>query len=716
MKKVLNKTLVFIGAATIFIMPFTATGMKSFAGGSASDNSIILAENNAAGGGGQSGPGVPGGIPGGNMPPQGGIPDSTVGPGGPPGEGPGGAGGPPGGPGNMGEEGRSSEPVVSAARSELSDFDAVKNQDAVTVVYDLGLMDKCSGNRFCPEDQLTLSVLAKAVAKSTLLVRGATPSDFIKFCAEKGLYKGESVPDKTMTGYEAAGMLLAALGVKGASVEAGSSAIDSALKKYDLKDGLTDPALSRVISRDNAARMIANALRLSDGSGSIPKVLHNSPVHLGSGTRIIDNTRIFYFGGSAVQNSGESVLVVRNSRIDGDTSVATAPLAGNPGNLLVAGSIRTTLALGKAQAFYVNSEVNSKNWAALSTDGATMVTEPGQTELSVYAYGSIARTLEGGYGTYSDLFCNVYFYGTRLDSAEIAIISGTYGAVTVGTIGDGEANKAMAAHLIEDDRKARSDKGAGSVITGGRNALMIHSVNLPPYWTNKGYSKEEIPFLYGKISVHGSTLATDLSLDKNVEYTAEKQAYINHHSGSVILVKSANADIILDKAVITADRKGTGAVIHTVINNDTMFMTKVPDGTIYPGVKVSMKDMEADGDILHEDYQRDMHLSLTSASLTGRITSGTVEGWNALCKEKGFEAYLIDSDGYKTVHGVNLTLNSGSVWNVTGESTLTALNIEAGAVIAAQGGKKVKMTVDGVDTPIKAGTYKGRIVLSIIRS
>jgi len=659
-------------------------------------------------GGIMSGGGAPGGA--------GGMPDVADGQGGPPGEGPGGAGGPPGGPGNIGEEGRSSEPVVSSARSELADFDSVKNQDAVTMVYDLGLMDKCSGNRFCPEDKLTLEALAKAVAKSTMLVRGATPSDFIKYCIDKGLYKGPSDPDKTVKGYDAAGMLLAALGVKGISVDAASSSIDAALKRYDLTEGLTEQDLSKTLSRDNAARMIANALRLSDGSGSIPKVLHNSPVQLGSGTRIIDNTRIFFFGGSAVQNSGESVLVVRNSRIDGDTSVATAPLAGNPGNLLVAGSIRTTLALGKAQAFYINSEVNSKNWAALSTDAATMVTEPGQTELSVYAYGSTARTLEGGYGTYSDLFCNVYFYGARLDSAEIAIISGTYGAVTVGTIGDGEANKAMASHLIESDRKAHSDKAAGSVITGGRNALMIHSVNLPPYWSNKGYSKEEIPFLFGKISVHGSTLATDLSLDKNVKYTAEKQAYIDHHTGSVILVKSANADILLDKAVITADSKGTGAIIHTVINNDTMFMTKVPDGTIYPGVKVNMKDMKVEGDILHEDYQRDMHLSLTSASLTGRITSGNVEGWNAICKEKGFESYLIDPDGYKTVHGVNLTLNPGSVWNVTGESTLTALNIEAGSLIAAQGGKKLKMTVDGVETPIKAGTYKGRIVLSITKS
>lgn len=660
--------------------------------------------------------------------PQGGMPPADGGQGGPGGM-PGGAGGPggpgepgggPGGPGgNIGEEARSSEPVVSSAKLMFTDFDSVKNQDAVITVFDFGLMEGCSGKdktqRFCPEKNMTLAELARAVGKATLLVRGKSPSDFIAYCTQKGLLKGAAPQDKAVTGYDAARMLFAALGVKGVTGDAQNSVVDAALKQVNLTKGIDGIDLSWAISRDNAAQMIANALSLSDGSAYIPKVLHNSSVQLGSGSKTIDNTRIFYNGGSAIQNSEESILVVRNSRVDGDTSVATAPLAGNPGNLLVAGSIRTTLTLGQSQAFYINSEVNSKNWAALSTDGATMATKPEQKELSVYAYGSTARTLEGGYGTYSDLFCNVYFYGAKLSSAEIAIISGTYGAVTVGNIGDGEADKALAAQLIPADKDAWKDKSKGSVIAGGRNAIMIHSVNLPPYWSNKGYSKEEIPFLFGKISIHGSTLATDLSLDKNVKYPAERQAYINHHAGSVIVVKSANADIVLDKATVKADKKGTGALIHTVINNDTMFMTKVPDGTIYPGVKVRMTAMKAEGDIMHEDYQRNMHLSLTGVALTGKIISGTVTSWNALCKEKGFETYIIDPNGYKTVHGVNLTLNSGSVWNVTDESTLIALTITDGAAIAAQGGKKVTMTVDSVETPIKAGAYKGRIILKVAK-
>jgi hypothetical protein len=707
MKRNLTAILLSLCAAALLTTFLIATPAKpgTFKGNMVS---MIAQERGQSLPGGQGGPGGAGG-PGG--------PGGASGPGGPGGAGgPGGPGGA-GGPGGPGGE-ASAEPLVTAAKSQLTDFEAVKNKDAVTEVWDFELMDSCSGSganqRFCPEDSLTLGGLAKAVAKSTVLVRGKTPSDNIAYCIEKGMYKGAAAPNRQVTGYDTAKMLLSALGVTGIAGDGPNSAVDAALKKYNLTEGLGNLDLSKVISRDNAAQMMANALRLSDGNGQIPKVLYKSPVHLGSGSLTVDNTRIFNFGATAVENSDESALVVRNSQINGDSSVTTKPLSGPPGGLLVAGSMRTTLVVGKAKSFYINSEVVAKDWAALSTDAATPVTESGQTELALYAYGSSSKTRVGGYGTYSDLFCNVFFYGTSLSSAEIGIISGTYGTATVGTIGDGEANQAVAARLSAADKQMQSNKSAGSVVTGGRNAIMIHAVSLPPYWAYKGYSQEEIPLYSSKISVHGSTLATDLGINQKVEYPAEKQAYIDHHTGSVILVKSCNADILLDKVVLKADKKGTGAIIHTAVNNDSQFMLKVPDGKVYPGVRVKMSDMKAEGDILNEDYQRDMYLSLTGTSVSGKIVSGTVDSWNALCKAKGFETYIINPDGYKTAHGVSLTLDSGSSWNVTGESTLTALTIGNGSAIKAPAGKKLTMTVNGVATPVAAGAYKGKIVITVM--
>ena len=415
---------------------------------------------------------------------------------------------------------------------------------------------------------------------------------------------------------------------------------------------------------------------------------------------------MLYWDGSAIQNSGNAVMTVRNSYIWGDTIYVTEPLAGNPGNLLVAGNIRTTLGLGNSQSYYVNSTVVSRNWAALSTDGAEPADEAGEKELSLYAYGTEAVTLSGGYGAYSDLFCNLYSFGSHIQAAEIGIISGTYGRVTIGTIADGEADADMSAVLTDADKETRADKTLGSLIEGGRNAIMIHSVNLPPYWEYDGYSQEELPLYSTEITANGSVLKTDLSLDRGVSYDAQKQAYIDHTEGSVILIKSTNVEMELTDCEVIADAAGTGYLVQTVYNNDTMFMNAVPDGETYPGIHISMKDMDIAGDIAHEDYQRDFNLTLSGTTYAGAVNEYDCAHWNEVSAAEGFTDYCLDAS-YETYHGMHITLENGSVWTVTGESTLTSLVIGEGCTVNGV------MTVDGKEVTPEAGkTYEGTIVIS----
>lgn len=439
-------------------------------------------------------------------------------------------------------------------------------------------------------------------------------------------------------------------------------------------------------------------------AGNASSLTAQGALNLGNEDCLVENAIITGVNGSAIQNSGAADLVVRDSVILGVSTAPTQPLAGNPGNLLVAGDVRATLALSQAHSFYISSTIIGTNWAALSTDGAVPATEEGQSELSLYAYGSAANTYAGGYGAYSDLFCNLYAYGSEIAAGEIGIISGTYGKVTVGTIADGEADEIMAAHLTDADKDAHADKELGSVIAGGRNAIMIHSVNLPPYWEYEGYSQEELPLYSTPVTVNGSTLKTDLNLDMGVAYDAQKQAYIDHTAGSVILIKSTNTDIQLTGSEIIPAEGGTGAVIHSVYNNDTMFMNAVPDGEQYPGITVSMTDMDVTGDILHEDYQRDMTITLSAAALTGAIAAYDCSHWNAVAAAEGFSDYALDA-AYATAHGVSLALEDGASWTVTGESNLMSLTVGAGCTVTGT------MTVDGVKTDIAPGTYTGNIIL-----
>jgi len=591
--------------------------------------------------------------------------------------------GPPGGPPGAPAESGPSEPLVTAAQRLLADYDQLEDKAAVELAIDLSLIDPCldgGSAAFCPASPATRADVETAVERASRLISNA--------------------------------------GLAGAHLQmptAGEAVLESAASVGDAAaalglDSLENPDTD--LSRGKLAQMLAEALLSGNGSAQLPEVRYRQPVGVREGDQVLDNVFVFEFGGSAVQNSGESSLVVRNSRIVADTSTETRPLSGPPGGLLVAGSIRATLALGQAQAYYLNSSVVTKDWAAWSTDGAVPVTADGQRELSVYTYGSTAETVDGGYGVYSDLFCNTYLYGTDIRSAEVGIISGSYGRVEVGRIEDGEGNPRLAAVLNDDDRARQPDKDRASTVIAGRNAILIHSVSLPPYWAYDGYSQAEFPLHVAPVSIRGGRLQTDMSLEKGAPYTPVRHAYIDHVAGSTILIRSSNANLALEGVELLPDERGSGAVLHTVINNDISFIVTVPDGETYQGNHVSMRDMDVNGDVLNEDYQRDLYLNLADSSLSGRIVSGTVEDWNDLAESSGFAEYIIDPDGYVTRHGVHLALDSGSSWIVTGKSSLVKLEIAEGAVVSAKQGDLL-MTVDGQATPVRPGAYVGNIRLQI---
>ena len=428
-------------------------------------------------------------------------------------------------------------------------------------------------------------------------------------------------------------------------------------------------------------------------------------VDIDSGAQEVSGRQLLCWEGSAIHTANDASVYVRDSYIWGDTEFETLPIAGPPGNLLVSGNIRTTLGFGQSQNYYINSTVVSRNWAVLSTDGARPALQEGQKELSLFAYGSAAIGLSGGYGTYSDLFCRIFVYGTLFRVPEIGVISGTYGKVDIGTIGDGEKNEELSSVLRESDMALRKDKSLGSVIEAGRNALMIHSVNLPPYWEFEGYSKEEIPLYVAPVNARKTVFRTDLSLDGAVEYDPPKQAYIDHTAGSVILIKSTNTDVYLDGCELIADPAGTGAIVHTVYNNDTMFMNAVPDGEHYPGIKITMKEMKVKGDIIHEDYQRGLTMRLSGTEYEGAANEYGCDHWNKVSSEKGFGEYCLEGS-YKTHHGLKVVLENGSSWKVTGRSTLTGLRVGKGSRIIG------KISLDGREMICAEGeTYEGEIVI-----
>ena len=63
--------------------------------------------------------------------------------------------------------------------------------------------------------------------------------------------------------------------------------------------------------------------------------------------------------------------------------------------------------------------------------------------------------------------------------------------------------------------------------------------------------------------------------------------------------------------------------------------------------------------------------------------------------------------------GCGKTVESGATWEVSETASLSGLTIAEDAVIKAPEGKSLTMTVDGVETQIAAGNYRGKIVLTV---
>ena len=401
----------------------------------------------------------------------------------------------------------------------------------------------------------------------------------------------------------------------------------------------------------------------------------------------INDAQMLVMDDTVIHNGGISSLVVRNGYVRAETLEPTVPLEGS--GMLVSGSIRATLATENSENIYLNSMIVSRNWSALSTDSA-LPPQEGQKPLSLYLYGSEAITIDGGYGAYSDHLCNLYSYGSHIQAAEIGVVSGAYGAVTIGAIEDGEQDPAVAAVLSQNDKDLQPGKQLGSIIDGGRNALMVYS--------------QDQPELSARITARSTIFRTVLGLDKNIQYEAQDQAYINHIKGSAILVKSTNAEIILNKCDILPDLSGTGYLIQTVYSNDIGNMNDVPDGQFYPGISVSMRDMRVAGNIAHEDYQRDMTLTLSATALDGAVNEYDWAHWSQSAQAEGFPRYASEAY-YETHHGLKMALHEGSVWNVTGESHLSKLMIGTDCHVNGT------ILIDGIEQPNVPGVFEGAIVV-----
>ncbi|NTV89061.1 MAG: hypothetical protein HGA22_01655 [Clostridiales bacterium] len=408
------------------------------------------------------------------------------------------------------------------------------------------------------------------------------------------------------------------------------------------------------------------------------------------------------------KGAGRPNVLIPSSMRDKNVTQAGKLIVKN--SLIKNESTRALLLMGGDAYFYNNSFVTGK-WGCLSFDNTASVMYAVNNDILVDAVT--------GYGTYVAAGCKVKFYGVHAMSGDNAVricrdgvfYSDTLQNATEESLSKLDASEKAGLLSVKDSRVAAYE--GRNMLAGGFAGMTVHADMAGPKTQAKAEIKNTII----------STLPEDVVYSNGTSFKdTEAQAFYYNRSvndyfmyklvhGADVLVTSHSADFSFDNVEM---RSSTGTLVRTVYGYDAMASGIYPkDGKEYIGDEFSFSNMEAKGDIIHEDYMRKMNLSLNKTSLEGAVVSGTVTTWNnhwsdlsdpsEELKKIGVDttgvvfdhdkvlSNLVSGEGYDTIWGVRMNLDGASEWTVTGNSSLYSLELEPGAVIKAPEGKSLEV-------------------------
>ena len=452
-------------------------------------------------------------------------------------------------------------------------------------------------------------------------------------------------------------------------------------------------------------------------------------VGIRTGELWIKNSRIATEGSQATAVFMESTakpsatsLVVVDSEISTHSDKADAFI---PPFKLLFGASRAIMLMPRNNSWFINSSVTSSNWGAYSQDS-----------IDAYSYliNSYGAATEGGYAAY--LTYGLKLYASQLYGAQYGVFMAGDSIIETGGAADALAD-ADAMSKTPDYVPAEQP----TVIAAPFNVIVVHT-------STPGLGRVAIGNFKGALL---STMPEDLpdtvtpmaaddeffmDPDEDSYGVSSGAAYFYNRNlyGSLILIRSMNTDFTFDD---TDARSSNGVLVQTVINYDppdNVGYLSAGQGEDYPGVSVTFKNGEYKGDILHQDYQRTMTVTIgEDGVLEGAIVSGTWQGWNDLWSEEAL-LEVLKADGYEEVPfasedwadivrenltladdaayadtenlGADVTVSAGGAWIVTGASTLSTLTLADGAVLTAPEGMTLTVYVDA-DASNANSSYEG---------
>lgn len=455
-------------------------------------------------------------------------------------------------------------------------------------------------------------------------------------------------------------------------------------------------------------------------------------VGTGEGTTlVVDGAQIRTDGvaRAAVVAANGANVIVKNSDIQTNNGelpadylpgIDTAKMRSVPWMLGLAGNVRSTNILGtNTKASYINSSIASEGWGVLSTDGCTT---PTLTAIN----STISITGEDGYGSYGIGDATENFLGCSFEVASYATISrGSflfYGDSTPEKVA--QLNTDLSLGLTEEEMAAVPN--LPTVVNSKRFGIMWHGGGTLDVSGGTVFNTKETTFLDKgqaiKIAVDGSQgaqlnpengvimqfmddddpgpdFATMLNTGVYNEPTAPAELDATHD-----LTRAGDADAQATFANITLEGD---------LYNSTRGGLAAPMGAP-PGAPPAADAGAAPAAAL-TSISKNLCLTFDNSLITGIISASAAKHAKAGIAEADYKLLgtVTNTPGPAVNNGVVVVLKNKATWTVTGTSYLTSLTIGGDCTVAAAGGKTLLMTIDGVETPIAPGTYKGKIQLSV---
>ncbi|MGC3981490.1 MAG: hypothetical protein QM808_09540 [Steroidobacteraceae bacterium] len=402
-----------------------------------------------------------------------------------------------------------------------------------------------------------------------------------------------------------------------------------------------------------------------------------------------------FVGGNSVVNVNNSYIEVRNGTLPAD--YLGGPITGKGGVMMeppwvmgIAGNVRATNVVENGEVHYNNSRIKAEGWGALSTDATKNV--------KLFCKGSTIEVTKSGYGAYADGVSMDSFSGCTLKTPD-------YGLIVTG----GSA-------LLTDKTVIKSDRIAIMTHSSGSGTITIDKGTV----LNSKQASIQVKSSFNKIVVDNATFNT----------------------GSRVILESVVNDDPFAGAGMGAGAAGPGGMGGGAPGGAPPGGGGAPPAGAAPGgppggaapagggarfnepaagprvISASFSNVNLKGDIIHSMTSLGgMTVSITDATITGGISSS-----NAVQETKPTEQTLklvgVLKQTFAPVssNGVEVTLGRNGKWIANKTSYLSALTIADGASLTAPKGYSLSLTVDGRDTPIKTGNYKGAVVVKVSKS